>query len=315
MRIKVVCQLATVLLMCGAVWLTSACALRSPAPSASQVADGSAPGAMRSIDLNAQNVPEQESVAARQVSRVEDRDKDLAGALQRVVLAPTGENHRRVAERYRQLRIPDMALDHYSRAAATDSEDAAAQDGMARIWRDWGFPDRALGYAYRAVFHAPASAVVHNTLGTVFQALGDQTAARQAFQRAAEIEPTAVYALSNLCYLSFLQGQLDRAAEICRSALAIDRTYQPARHNLALTHAAAGRLELARKEFMDGDDVALGYFNMGIVHLAQRNYTSAAAAFNAASRANPLMKVAREHAHRARRLERAGKRTQGGDHR
>ena len=33
---------------------------------------------------------------------------------------------------------------------------AAAHEEMARMWREWGFADKALGYAYRAVYLRPA---------------------------------------------------------------------------------------------------------------------------------------------------------------
>lgn len=236
------------------------------------------------------------------IATIEQQDTGLAAALMRLALRPTAEGHRAVAERYRALGIPDAAYRHYNRARLLDPQDAAAHDGLARVWRDWGFPDLALGDAHRAVYFAPASAAAHNTMGTVFQALGQHTAAQAAYERATQLEPAAAYALSNLCYLSFLNGELDRAAATCRSALAVDPAFMAARHNLALTHAASGRLDLARAAFLDAGEESLAFFNMGIVHMARRDYAAAATAFTAASRANPRMNIARERARQARDL-------------
>jgi tetratricopeptide (TPR) repeat protein len=127
------------------------------------------------------------------------------------------------------------------------------------------------------------------------------------------LEPLAVYALSNLCYLSFLQGDFDQAVTTCRSALAVDPGFTAARNNLALAHAAAGRLDLAQTEFMDAGDEALGLFNMGIVHMAVRDYHRAVAAFDAASRSNPFMAVARERAVQARQFARSALHETTGD--
>jgi Flp pilus assembly protein TadD len=194
-----------------------------------------------------------------------------------------------------------------------NAQDAAAHDGLARIWRDWGFPHLALGDAHRAVFYAPSSAAAHNTMGTIFQALGQHTLARKAYERATTLEPRAVYALSNLCYLSFLHGEFDRAVTTCRSALTIDPEFMAARNNLALAHAAAGRFELARAEFMDAGDEAIGFFNIGIVHMAVRDYVRAAQAFDAASRQDPTMAIARERAAQARQLGQNAARETTGD--
>ena len=245
--------------------------------------------------------------------RIEQQDRQLAEGLLQLSLLPLGERHRFVAERYRALGVPDAAYKHFNQAVAINRRDAAAHDGLARVWRDWGFPHLALGDAHRAVYFDPASAAAHNTLGTVFQALGQQDAARRAYERATKLEPRATYALSNLCYLSFLHGDFDRAVTTCRSALAVNPAFVPARHNLALAHAAAGRFDLARAEFMDAGDEAVGFFNMGIVHLAVRDYPKATAAFDAASRANPSMSIARERALQARLMTRAAARHATGD--
>jgi Flp pilus assembly protein TadD len=309
-------HLFTALALCAAASLASGCALRAgdgPVDPA-----GSPPEALPADSLEThiekvRHLSARPAVKATTPAKLEQQDRELAAALLQLSLAPTGDHHRLVAERYRALGVPDAAYQHFSRAVAMNRRDARAHDGLARVWRDWGLPGLALGDAHRAVFYAPSSAAAYNTMGTVLQAIGQPEAARQAYERAAGLDPGAVYAVSNLCYLWFLRGEFDRAVTTCRSALAVDPTFTAARHNLALAHAGAGRFELARTEFMNGGEEALGLFNMGIVHMAGRNYATAADAFDAASRLDPLLNIARERAKQARRLERDAGREPIGD--
>ena len=80
--------------------------------------------------------------------------------------------YRSLAERYRERGVLDAAYRNFNRAIALNPRDAAAYEGLARVWRDWGLPALALGDAYRATYYAPQSASARNTYGTVMQALG-----------------------------------------------------------------------------------------------------------------------------------------------
>jgi tetratricopeptide (TPR) repeat protein len=196
--------------------------------------------------------------------------------------------------------VRDAAYRHYNAAVKLDARDAAAYDGLARVWRDWGLPQLALSDAYRAVYFAPASAAFHNTLGTVMQSLGRHDDARAAYDRATLLDAQAAYAFNNLCYLSFVEGQTGGAIAACRRALSLDPALTAARNNLALAYAASGLMDLAEAEFIDANDAGRGLYNIGITHLASRNYPAAVAAFDAASRANPLLAIARERASQVR---------------
>src|SRR5207237_2028678 len=128
-------------------------------------------------------------------------DPSLSAALLTLAVAATPGAHRVVAERYRELGILDMAHDHFLSASQLDPGDAAAYEGLARIWRDWGFPQLGLADASRAIYYAPASASAHNTLGTLLAMLGQRVEARGEYDRALALDPGASYALNNLCYL------------------------------------------------------------------------------------------------------------------
>jgi tetratricopeptide (TPR) repeat protein len=138
---------------------------------------------------------------------VESSDPALNRALTKLALVPSAATHRAVAREYRRLKIDDAAFDHLTAATKLAPADAAAYDELARIWRDWGFPNMGLGDSARAVYHAPRSAAVHNTRGTLFAALGQKQDARREFEVALSLDPGASFAAENLCRLDRLEGK------------------------------------------------------------------------------------------------------------
>lgn len=254
-------------------------------------------GQMRELGVHARPVQPSPLLA----STVEAQDPELTAALAELAVIGEPAQHRRVAERFRQLKILDAAYDHFARARTLDPTDAAAHDGLARIWRDWGFPHLGLGDASRSVYYAPTWAPAHNTLGTILAALGRAEEARRAYEHARALDPGAAYIRSNLCYLSFLEGRIDQAIAECRAAVEADPGLRPARNNLALAYAAAGRDDLAQREFLAAGTAA-GLYNIGIVHLAEHRYVRASQAFAAAQHERPLWAAARKRASQTRAL-------------
>ena len=235
-----------------------------------------------------------------EITRLEAGDAAFASDLATLKGAPSGESYRRVAERYHAAGVLDAAYRHFNRAVLLNPRDAAAYEGLARVWRDWRLPELALGDAHRAVYHAPASASARNTLGTIMQALGRPEDARHAYELASALDPRAGYAVNNLCYLSFVSGEIDEAIETCSRALTLDPQLRAARNNLALAYAATGRLDLARAHFLDAGDRASGLYNIGIVHLASGDPRGALSAFDEATKARPTFAVARQRAQQIR---------------
>jgi Tfp pilus assembly protein PilF len=285
----------------GGVLLTAACGSHGPPRSAPQ--PGAAPA--DSLEVYIGKVRKLAAAAAPKraaIETVESRDGELRTALNALRDGETAARHRRVAVAYRSADILDLAYNHYAAATKLDSRDAAAYDGLARIWRDWGLPHLALSDARRAVYYEPNSPAVHNTLGTVLYALEQRSAARGEFERALALDPRAPYALINLCYERFQAGDFATAAGNCRSALKIDPTSAPAHNNLALVYAATGQTQLAEAEFAAVGDPASRQFNAGIMFSAGFRYADAAQAFDAAGRLRPGWMLAGERARQARRL-------------
>ena len=232
---------------------------------------------------------------------IESEDRQLAEALSRLLLDRSADAFVRVAIRYGELGISDKAMDYYSQALARHPGHIAALDGRARIWRDWGFLPDALKDADRAIRLAPDSASAHNTRGTILQAMHRPADAAAEYGLAATLDPKAPHALNNRCYLAFTVGLADLAIRDCAEALRRDASFTPARHNLALIHAARGDTELASAYFGRSSN-AIARYNMGIVFLARKDYSRAAAEFEAAARTDPAFTDAHRRARQAAHL-------------
>jgi tetratricopeptide (TPR) repeat protein len=217
---------------------------------------------------------------------LESSDERLKSALLLLSVAPTAEAHRLVALEYRRLGVLDHAQEHFTAAVKLDSKDVVSRDGMARIWRDWGFPNMALPEARRAVAEAPDSATAANTLGTVFQALGKFDDAKRWYWRAVALDAGAWYALNNLCYAEIMTRQ-PYAVAMCERAVAAAPASAVARNNMALAHAASGDLDGARTWFRRATNTATADYNYGIVMMSERKYRDAQAAFRSALLADP----------------------------
>lgn len=244
--------------------------------------------------------------ARASITQMESADPRLAAALLGAKAVPSPIALRQVAEEYQRLGIHDRAHDYLHQALALDPRDATTYDALARLWRDGGFLDAALGDAQRALYYAPKSPAAHNTLGTVFQALGRRDQARKEYVRVLELDPTAAYALNNLCYGWILDREPGKAVDACLSALKLNPTLAAARNNLGLAYAARGDLDATRGAFERVGDPATALYNLGIVHMARREYADAVTAFAAAQRARPFFRMATTRAEQAGKLALAG---------
>jgi tetratricopeptide (TPR) repeat protein len=298
----------------------SACASRGAGPTLAQAApqaQSAAPGSQRSRRPTRPGSSSQSLETFIEKMRVlttaakptgaavgvtlESWDERLSAALVLLTAEPTAEHERDVAAEYRRLGVLDTAYAHLNAATKIDPDDAAAYDGLARIWRDWGFPHLGMPDAIRAYALAPTSPIVANTVGTLYQSNGQLQQARRWYSRARALDPSASYAMNNLCYTAIVTAQSD-AVEECRDALVVATDAARAHNNLALAYAASGDLARARQEFEWSDDPASVEYNMGIVFMGQRDFAKASEAFRLAVRANPSLPMAAARARQARAL-------------
>ena len=236
---------------------------------------------------------------------LESSNPELMNALLLLGMHESPEHHRLAAVAYRKAGVLDYAYKHFQRATVLDSCDAPSYDGMARLWRDWGMPDLALGDAYRALHCNGKSAEIYNTIGTIFETLGRQAAAERAYQRALVLNPGATFALNNLCYIEMVKGNAPEAARLCGEALRWDANLTAARNNLALIDARRGDLAGAETRLRTGAPSGTSLYNVGVVRLTEGRYVDAAAAFDEAAVTQPTLTIARQRSVQARKAARA----------
>ena len=177
--------------------------------------------------------------------------------------------------------VLDAAYRHFDRALALNPRDAEAYEGRP-VWRDSGLCHLGVGDPHRATFYAPRSAAAHDTYGTLMQASGQYEDAKVDYELAGKSNTSAAYALNDLCYVSFLDGRIDAAIDICTRRGQIDPSLAAAKNNLALAYAAAGRPDLARTHVRCRRSASRSMTRN--LYLASRDYRGALAAFDAASR-------------------------------
>jgi Flp pilus assembly protein TadD len=298
-------------LLCGVIPIVLVgCATHRPvnvspttaAPAASVARSGGPPPAesLESFMAKVRKISTEARPTGQPATTFEAQYPTLSAAAAVATFAPSPMTLRAAAEEYRRAGIFDKALNYLTRALALDQRDAITLDLIARLWRDSGLPQVAIGDAHRAVYYAPENPVMHNTLGTVLQALGRRSLARGEYERALELDATAAYALNNLCYGWVLEGRVGKAIAACEAALRIEPGLTAARNNLGLAHAVAGDARAASAAFAAAGDHATERYNTGIVRLADRDYNAAIAAFESAYAARPTLAEAAARAQQAR---------------
>jgi tetratricopeptide (TPR) repeat protein len=137
----------------------------------------------------------------RKTLLIEQRDPALRSALSLLQQEPSAAAHVAVAVAYHRLAVLDAAFDQFSLAIALEPRNAAAWDGRARLWRDWGFIAPALADVHRARYFAPRRADIVNTLGTILERAGQCDGARRAYRDAVGLDNDAAWARQNLARL------------------------------------------------------------------------------------------------------------------
>lgn len=177
-------------------------------------------------------IPPRRTVAMRpssNLSTLETVSVPLRRALAALAAQPSSGAYLDVALAYSAEGVADRAFDMLTEGLTEDRTSPALHDGLARVWRDWGFPDRALSSSQRAIYFDPRSPEARNTLGTVLWALGQREQARLAFVEATELDARASYAWHNLCAVALAEGRTKEAAALCRRAAALHKTEREAR--------------------------------------------------------------------------------------
>jgi len=137
----------------------------------------------------------------RRALSIEQLDPGLRQALSSLERESSAAAHVGVAVAYHRVGILDAAFDQFSQAIVLEPRNAAAFDGRARVWRDWGLVVPALSDAHRARYFAPKRAEILNTLGTILERAGQCEGARRVYRDALDLDDRATWARQNLTRL------------------------------------------------------------------------------------------------------------------
>lgn len=140
---------------------------------------------------------------------------------------------RRLADTEDEAGRPEAAVVHWNDALVVSPSDAALHlAAAASAWRA-GRKDDALAAIAKASSLAQEPAGFQNSLGKVWQALGEQALARDAFAASLAADPDRAETSFNLAVASQMTGQTARAIEHYQIALKLDPSLLDARSNLA----------------------------------------------------------------------------------
>lgn len=130
---------------------------------------------------------------------------------------------------YQRLERYDAARAAYLSALDGNPNLAVAYNNLAMmLLRSKGSLNEALAHAKKAVSITPKVPQFHDTLGRVYWALGDKTAALEALRQAAALDPPQADILFHLGQLYEETGQKKSAVVNYRKALAVDKEFPEA---------------------------------------------------------------------------------------
>jgi len=135
-------------------------------------------------------------VAAR---TLEASSPQLRSRLATLAVSPTPEAHLDVATTYAEYGVHDRAFDYLAAGLVRHPRHPGLHDAVARLWRDWGLPERAVRHAHLAVRYAPDSPAAQTTLGSILWVLAFHEEAARAFERAFALDASAAYTRRNWC--------------------------------------------------------------------------------------------------------------------
>ena len=195
------------------------------------------------------------------------------------------------------------AVDLFKRAVDEDRNYALGYAGLGEaFWRrydasnDPADADSALLFSSRALELNDRLPAVQNTIGLVYQGMGQYEEAESSFRKAIEIEPASDAAYRALGETLQSLGRLDEAEEAYRTAVSIKPDYWANYNELGKFYWDQNEYEKAIDQFEQvvilAPENPWGYNNLAIVYESQRQFDKAKEFYEQASVANPSARSA-----------------------
>lgn len=151
------------------------------------------------------------------------------------------------AEACRQTGRLDRAIELYEKVLKTAAPEANDFFGLGVAWHLKGDEARACANLERALALDPKDKTAWLDLGSIRLAAGQLPASRDAFAKAAAIDPRSVDALSGLASIAFQSREYGQADGLLQTALRVDPTNPETQFHLALVKRAMGDSLAARR--------------------------------------------------------------------
>jgi hypothetical protein len=145
----------------------------------------------------------------------------------------------------------------------------------------------------KAVKIYPEFAAAWHLLGEIHLKLQDETAARQAFERALVADSYYASPYISLAMLELVEERWEQAAQLCRQALELDPQLIRAHYFNALAHSFLGNLDVAEESILrvqkssQAQDYPAMHLILGWVESEKGNFQSAAAEYRSFLEAQP----------------------------
>ena len=198
--------------------------------------------------------------------------------------------------------VLDYAFRHFQRAVVLEPCDAAAYDGMARIWRDWGMPDLALERCLsRAALQPEIGRHAQHARDGAAGSGADRWSGAGLRERRGAQSARRVRAQQSVLPRDLERGQTESATRYCESALDDRSRHSRLPATTWRSPRRSGRRAQRRGRRLVAGRSASAQYNVGILRLATGRYPEAAEAFDRAAAAKPSLVIARQRAVQARR--------------
>ncbi|MBI3683609.1 MAG: tetratricopeptide repeat protein [Acidobacteria bacterium] len=185
----------------------------------------------------------------------------------------------KLAEHYRRMGFPELAVEHYRLCVERFPEQPKVVLLLAQTLHEQGMTRRAADELDRFLAkHPPSSPDSPAWLGIFRDELGDYAAAESAHRAALSLNPSNARLLNNLGYNLLLQEKTDDAIAHFRRALALDPRMETARNNLGLALARNPGPEaerLALEQWQSAAGPATAHNNLAAVLIEQGRFGEA----------------------------------------
>lgn len=196
--------------------------------------------------------------------------------------------HQKMGQIALNLGQPDLAAAHFEEILKTDSDDAAALEGLGVAMLKKQQEAKAEEFLTKALQRNAALPAAQNGLGILSHRQGDHDVAVKFHRAAVRLDPQNPHYQNDLGYSLLLSGNPNEAIDAFKEAVRLAPPFRKAHNNLGIAYGMTGHYDLAFESFRKAIDEAGAYNNLGNVYYQAGLYEEAIAAFQKAIEFKPV---------------------------